>query len=200
MNKKEFTEELYSRLKDLPMESVSASADYYSEMIDDRIEEGLTEDEAVAALGSIEEITSQIRSEHPQPQTEPVNVQVKTHMKAWQIILIVLGFPLWFSLIAAVFIIVLAVYIVIWSVAIAFYAVAVSLIVSGFAMFTAAGALYIAAQPAQGTFILGAGFIVLGLGVLLIFPCNMLVKGTAVLTAKITKGIVSLFKGKEKAQ
>ncbi len=197
MNKNEFIEALYSCLSDIPRENAQVSVDFYCEMIDDRIEDGLTEDEAVAALGSVSDIAAQIRAEQPIRAEAPV--KTKSRMKAWQIVLIVLGFPLWFSLLAAAFAIILAVYIVIWSVVISFYAVAVSLIASGFGCLVSAGALYIAMQPGQGTFILGAGFIILGLGVLLIFPCNLLVKGAAILTVKMTKGIVSLFKGKEKA-
>ncbi len=197
MNKNEFIEALYSRLGDIPRENTAVSVDYYCEMIDDRIEDGLAEDEAVAAIGSIDDIAAQIYAEQPVRAGMPT--KTKSPIKAWQIVLIVLGFPLWFSLLAAAFAIIFAVYIVIWSVVIAFYAVSVSLIVSGLACLVSAGALYISIQPGQGTFILGSGFIILGLGVLLIFPCNLLVKVTAIFTVKMTKGIVSLFKGKEKA-
>lgn len=197
MNKNEFIEALYSRLGDIPRENTAVSVDYYCEMIDDRIEDGLTEDEAVAALGSIDDIATQICAEQP-VQTE-VPVKTKSPMKVWQIVLIALGFPLWFSLLAAALAIVFAVYIVIWSVVIAFYAVSISLIVSGLACLVSAGALYIAMQPGQGTFTFGAGLIILSLGVLLVFPCNLLVKYTAIFTVKMTKRIVSFFKGKGKA-
>ena len=43
MTKQEFLRELWNRLTELPQEDVEKSLDYYSEMIDDRVEDGLTE-------------------------------------------------------------------------------------------------------------------------------------------------------------
>ena len=45
MNKKEFINELESRLTNLPKKEIDDYIDFYSEAIDDRIEDGKTEDE-----------------------------------------------------------------------------------------------------------------------------------------------------------
>ena len=45
MNKQEFITSLYNRLSGLPQNDIENSIEFYSEMIDDRIEEGLTEEE-----------------------------------------------------------------------------------------------------------------------------------------------------------
>ena len=47
MNKSEFLGELEKSLSELPEKDRSRSLDYYGEMIDDRTEEGLSEEEAV---------------------------------------------------------------------------------------------------------------------------------------------------------
>ena len=46
MNKKEFLSELQSKLCGLPQKDVDEHLSFYSEAIDDRIEDGLSEEEA----------------------------------------------------------------------------------------------------------------------------------------------------------
>ena len=60
MNKTEFTEQLRAALKGLSEEDLKKSVDYYEEMIDDRMEDGIPEEEAVNGLGSIDEIKNKI--------------------------------------------------------------------------------------------------------------------------------------------
>ena len=50
MKKQEFIEEIKLRMEGLPEEEVNRSIDYYSEMIEDRIEDGMEEEEAVVLL------------------------------------------------------------------------------------------------------------------------------------------------------
>ena len=56
MNKQEFLAGLQKGLSGLPQEDVEERLTFYGEMLDDRMEEGLSEEEAVAAAGSVEEI------------------------------------------------------------------------------------------------------------------------------------------------
>ena len=65
MNKQTFLSELRSRLSGLPQEDIDGHIGLYEEMIDDRIEEGLPEEEAVADVGSIDEIVTQILADYP---------------------------------------------------------------------------------------------------------------------------------------
>ena len=51
MNKTEFLDALRHALGKLPSYEVEQSIAFYAEMIDDRIEDGMSEQEAVAALG-----------------------------------------------------------------------------------------------------------------------------------------------------
>lgn len=56
MNKQQFAEALRRGLRGLADADVSRAIDFYMEMIDDQMENGLTESEAISALGSMEEI------------------------------------------------------------------------------------------------------------------------------------------------
>lgn len=59
MNKQEFLKELRGRLAGLPEEDIDERLTFYGEMIEDRMEEGLSEAEAVSAIGSVDEIVTQ---------------------------------------------------------------------------------------------------------------------------------------------
>lgn len=61
MNKKEFLRELSFRLIFMKKDDKQAILDYYSEMIDDYVEDGYTEEEAVLKLGSIKSIIKNIK-------------------------------------------------------------------------------------------------------------------------------------------
>ncbi|MBO5248949.1 MAG: DUF1700 domain-containing protein [Clostridia bacterium] len=63
MTKSEFLSALRSRLSALSSDDRERSVDFYSEMIADRMEDGMTETEAVANMGDLSRITSQILSQ-----------------------------------------------------------------------------------------------------------------------------------------
>ena len=60
MTKREFLSRLNEGLSGLPQEDAAGRLAFYSEMIDDRIEDGLSEEEAVAGIGPVEKIVAQI--------------------------------------------------------------------------------------------------------------------------------------------
>ena len=68
MSKQEFLGALYNGLSGLPKEDIENSVQFYSEMIDDRMDEGMTENEAVEDIGSVNEIIQQILSESSLPK------------------------------------------------------------------------------------------------------------------------------------
>ena len=63
MRKEEFLTALRAGLTGLLPEGVEKLVEFCSEMIDDRIEDGLTEEEAVAAAGPLDELVKQAKSE-----------------------------------------------------------------------------------------------------------------------------------------
>ena len=92
MNKTDFCAELRERLYGLPEETIASTVSYYGEMIDERIEDGMTEEEAVAAIGTPACIAEQVRAEYAAPVKEPPQ---KKKSYAWVIVLIIIiGLPL----------------------------------------------------------------------------------------------------------
>ena len=61
MTKAEFLETLSNLLESISPEERTNTLEYYTEMIEDRMENGLSEEEAVAALGDIREIADQVK-------------------------------------------------------------------------------------------------------------------------------------------
>ena len=123
MNKQEFLKYLREGLAGLPQEDVERPIDFYEEMIDERIEEGMEEEDAVAAIGTVSEAVSQIISDIPLSKLVKERVKPKRKMSAWEIVLLALGSPIWLSILIAIFAVVLSVYIVLWSVVISLWAV-----------------------------------------------------------------------------
>ncbi len=95
MIKVEFLAELEHRLSALPEVEISRAVQFYSEMIDDRKEEGLTEPEAVAALGPMDDIVAEAFAGASSGQP----VEYRRRKPNNHIVLLILGSPLWFVMI-----------------------------------------------------------------------------------------------------
>ena len=118
MSKQEFLDQLRKGLSGLPQEDIEERLTFYSEMIDDQMEEGIMEEDAVSRIGSVDTIISQIKADIPLAKLVREKITPKKHLKAWEIVLLVLGSPIWLSLLIAALAIILAAYMVLWSVVI----------------------------------------------------------------------------------
>ena len=167
MTKAEFMEQLRKMTSSMPQQEADRYTEYYSEMIDDAIEEGMSEQEAVASLGTMDEIETFIKENSTMPSSQSFPrvtqyVPQKTDKKSlpvWAIVLIIIGFPIWFSILCVLFLL----YITGWGVIISLYAAAVSIGISGLGV--AIGSFF------SGDFglimtLTGAGLICIGLCVL----------------------------------
>ena len=56
MDKKAFLDELREKLSGLPEEDIEERVAFYREMIDDRIEDGVPEEEAVEGVGTVDSV------------------------------------------------------------------------------------------------------------------------------------------------
>lgn len=63
MTKHEFDRLLREKIAQLPQKDIDSFSQYVGEMIDDRIEDGLSEEEAIADIGSIDDIVKAILSD-----------------------------------------------------------------------------------------------------------------------------------------
>ena len=193
MNKQEFLSELWDRLAGLPREDIGRSMDYYSEMIDDRMEEGLSEEEAVRAIGPMSEVVAQILMETSLPKLVKAKVKRNRAPKAWEIILLILGSPIWLPLCIAALAIFLVICIIVWVLVLVLYVVDLAVAVSGIAGFLGAVVQVFGGRLAQGAFLLGGGLASIGLAVLLFFGSNIIAKGVLIMSKKTLQGIKSCF-------
>lgn len=109
MKKNEFMDALKKKIKNESYEYVCQVVEYYDEIISDLIEDGVSEEDAIASLGSIDDILINMHGEDI--------IEMKPHSKKSTAViggLLILGFPLWGSLLAAGLLLLLSVYIIIW--------------------------------------------------------------------------------------
>ena len=193
MNKAEFTQQLTNSLAGLSQYDVNRSVDYYTEMIDDRVEDGMTEEDAVAALGSIDEIRSKILEEVPITKIVKEKMTPKRSFGAGEIVLLVLGAPLWLPLLLAGIIVILAIYISFWSIIFSLYVADLSVFISGLA-----GLIVAAIKPGGplgALFYAGCGIALIGVAILLFFGFNQVTKGLLFISKMIILGIKKMFVG-----
>lgn len=122
MNKQEFMDELKIAIQDQAYTTVSQAITYYDEMIDDLIEDGISEEDAISQLGSIEKIALQIKNEDQIIEVKPLKKSKSLTIS----VLLFLGFPLWGSLVAAGVCLLLAFYIILWCIPIVTVALGIS--------------------------------------------------------------------------
>ena len=140
---------------------------------------------------------NQIMSEIPLTALVREKVRPKRTLRVWEIILLVLGSPIWLSLLIAVFAVGLSLYIVLWSLVVCLWAVVVSLAASAVWCLFQVFLYQRAGNPGGALFAGGAALACAGLSILLVFGSLAATKGTARLTEKILLGIKALFVGKE---
>lgn len=191
MNEEEFLNALRNKLVGLPEADVEDRLSFYQEMIEDRIDEGKSEEEAVNEIGSVDDIVKEIAKDTPLAKLVKEKVRPKRSLRAWEIVLIALGFPLWFPLVVTAFVLALVAYLLIWVWVLVIYTVEISLATAG-----AGGFIIFMAYLANGNFnltALGASIMSLGGAILLIFGCIGITKATIKLSRSIVIGIKSAF-------
>lgn len=199
MTKLEFISALSEKLKGLPQDDISERLNFYAEMIEDRMEEGISEQEAVAAVGDIDEIVAQIVTDIPLTKIAKEKIKSKRRLKVWEIVLLVLGSPIWLALGIAAVAVIFAVYISFWAVIISLWAVFVSIIgcsLSG----VAAGIIFACTGNAlAGIAMVGAGIVCAGLSIYMFYACKGVTKAILTLTKKFAVWTKNCIIGKEVA-
>lgn len=197
MNKSEFLAELAIKLKGLPEENIKESLLFYNEIIEDRVEDGILEQDAICELGSIDGIACQIITDIPVSTLFKEKIKSNRALTAWEIVLLILGSPIWLSILIALIASVLSIYISLWAVIISLWAVEVSFIACSLAGFLLAIYFIPDINILTGIASIGAGLLLAGLSIFFFFLCKLCTKGLIILTKKIAFGIKSLFIRKE---
>ncbi len=199
MNKQEFLEKLRTGLSGLPQDDAQERINFYSEIIDDRIEEGMTQEQAIAEIGAADEIISQIIADTPLAKLVKQKIRRKRNFKFWEVLCLALGAPIWLSLLISTFSVIISLYAVFWCAIISLWAVFASLVGCAFAGVVAGVVIILGGKTLSGVAMIGAGIICAGLCIFAFFGCKAATNGTILLTKKIVFGIKNCFVKKEAA-
>lgn len=200
MGKQEFLAQLRKGLSGLPQDDIEERLTFYSEMLEDRIEEGFSEEEAVSAAGSVNEIVAHSVADIPLAKIAKEKMRPKRHLKAWETVLLVLGSPLWLSLGIAAAAVIFALYVSFWSVIVSLWAVFASFAVYAVGSVPMCVVFFTVGRGASGLAILAAGIVCAGLSIFMFCGCRETTKSILILTRKITMRIKNCFIEKEEAQ
>ena len=199
MSKQEFLAQLRKGLSGLPQNDIEERVAFYSEIIDDRIEEGITEEEAVAAIGTVDEIVKQVVAETPLAKIAKERIKSKRRLSAGEIVLLVLGSPIWLSFGIAVFAVILSLYFSLWAMIISLWAVFASLILCAFGGVVAGIVLACSGNALSGIAMLAAGIVCAGLSIFMFYGCKAVTDSTLILTKKMAIWTKNCFIKKEAA-
>lgn len=187
MNKNDFLNRLAAALAGLPQEEIKKTIDYYSEIIDDAVEEGESEQTVIARIGSIDEIAEKIINETP--LSKFVKEDVKKHnISVPAIILLIVGSPIWLTILIAVCVVLFSLYLTVWSIVASFFAVFAALVLSGAALLIITP-LLLTVRPLKAMLAFGMALLCAGLSVfvfyLSVWSAKMIVRFTIYSVRKI---------------
>lgn len=192
MDKHDFLHALEERLAGLAESDRQASLDFYAEMLDDLMEGGMTETEAVASLGSVDAIAEEILMDTPLPKLVKAKMK-KRRLSGLEITLLAVGFPIWLPISIALLAVAFAIYISLWAVVISLYAANVAMAACAPTGIAAAVVLFASGKPTSALLFLGAGLVLAGLAILWFFLCNLTAKGVWQLGKLTLRGIKACF-------
>lgn len=196
MNKRKFLFKLKRALWGCPPSEIRNRLAFYAEMIDDRVEEGLTEKEAVADIGDPKKIAEEIRAE-----TGDRKKNDRAPMGTGAKVLIALGSPVWlslliaaaavvFSLAVSVLAVIFSVFVCLFALLICLYAAVLALVVSALAALIAGIACAFEGALTQSLFCIGAFFVCTGLAIGLELLCMPVGKGILRAIADVWKFVL----------
>ena len=192
MTKQEFLDTLKEKISKLPYDEVEEHLSFYSEMIDDSIEDGLTEEEAVNKIGNVDKIAEEILSEVPFYKLIIEKIKRARDFSNLEVIMIILCAPIWFSLLVAVGAVVFSVYVSIWAIIISLWACFGALVACAPYCFIVGIVNLFSGNPLQGIAVFGVSVCTLGLSIFLFYGVKLLTK----LVLHTTKKIALYFKNR----
>lgn len=200
MSKYDFLEELNSRLELAGVSSASEVVSFYDEAISDRIDAGIDEEEAVAQVGSIDEIVRNVRLDRPVAQVVSGRIKeshrtAKNNGRGWLwVVLAIIGFPIWLPLVIAAATVVFSLYIAMWSLVFALFVTVLALGFAGIICIFASAIKFtgiITTPAALG--VLGTGLILVAIALFLWRPVIRAGKGLIKLIGLMLLGIKKIF-------
>ena len=124
MKKEAFLRALNKRLEGMSAEERARALEFCAESIDDRVEDGMDEEDAVAALGDVETVARGLLADRPLGAV--VRERVRRESNAGRVVLLICASPLLLTFFAVG----LSVYAALWAAMIAIYAAVASLLIA----------------------------------------------------------------------
>ena len=183
MTRQQFLEGLRQELHGLPRQEIEQTIHYYSEIIADRMEEGMSEEQAVAKMEPMHVIAKRVAADF-KGGTAP-----RAKMTGLMIALIILGFPLWFPLLVTFVALLVVALTLVWVMVLVMWAVCLGLFSGGLAaIITLLTGGFHFGLPVIGQ--IGLGMAAMGLSIFLFYGA----KGAIPLATGATLSLVSRMK------
>ncbi len=198
MTKQEFIAALGALLSGLPREELDKTLAYYNEMIDDRMEDGMTEADAVLALGDPHEVAKQVIADTPMIKLARERVKPKRRLRTWEIVLLSVGSPVWASIAIALLAVFLSLYAVLWTLVAVVWIVGAAFAVCAVAGIAATVPTLFLGNIGLALFYLGAGLALAGLSIFTYYAALAATRGTLRLSKTIWLGVKRALARKEK--
>lgn len=198
MNKETFLHQLRIRLSQLPESEIQKRLDYYEELIEDMKDDGITEEDAVAGFGDVNEIAMKIMQETPLAALMKSKVKPKNGWTTATIIMAVIGSPIWVPLLFAFMAVIASVFVVIWTTILCLFIGVLCLGISGIYLLVKAFTLIGFGLPTV-FFTLGCSIGLIGLCLLAFLAAKVIARFLVRLTGWTFRQIKSLFIRKEAA-
>ncbi len=192
MTKIEFLSALEDKLSNLPKKDVAERIIFYEEMIDDKMEEGLCESDAIAELGTVDEIYEGFIKELPLVKIIKHRMTPKRRLGSGKIALIASTSVVWLPLFIALFSVALSLYAVIWSLSVSAWAIFISFAISAPAALLLGVINTVAGNIPYGIIMISGSLVLSGLAILAYYGSLYATKGSAILTGKSIIGIKNL--------
>lgn len=192
MTKSEFISILEKKLEGIPKEDIKNTIEYYNEIIMDKQDEGVSEEEVIESLGTIDEIVNFTLSEIPVSKLVKEKLNLNRKLKIWEIVLLTITSIIWAPLLLVLLVVILSIYLCLWSGVIALGSVSVSCLASS--LISIPGIIDIFTSDfSSGILLIAVGMMMLGFGILLGLLTIKLAKIMVVLCKKIVLKIKTYF-------
>ena len=122
MTRDEFLDRLGELLACLPAEQVEETKQFYAEAIADRMEDGMSEEEAVAAMGTPGEVAEAALDDLPAVPRAIARTRRRSTALLW--VLTIVGSPVWVPLLLAFAAVAVTIYVCIWVLALCVWIIA----------------------------------------------------------------------------
>ena len=188
---------LREELSSLPRREREEQLRFYSELIDDRMEDGWSEKAAIARLGAPNRLASRILRDANE-ESEKKHSSKRSRFSPFTITLLILGSPIWLSLLLSFYAVIFSLLVSLWAVMICLYAVGIGIVGCGIGGI-AGGILFCLQYPLTGIALLGCGLLCLGMSIWAVKGCALARIGFWSLTKKTGSLFILPFRRKETA-